>query len=175
MKEQKDESIRRIDESQLCASITTTVAYRTAFSKHFCDSLAEATPISPESQEILQMAVSEAVSNGAIHGNLEVSSNDSGKDWESAVTQYSAYYDAIEERLKDPCFADRRIECAARWDDDQIEVSIWDQGQGFDFWFETKKPSTRGAFGRGLQIINAVASSVEISHGGRRITMTFSR
>lgn len=121
------------------------------------------------------MAVTEAVSNGAIHGNLEVSFNDCGKDWESAVAQFSAYYDAIEERLNDRCFADRRIECAARWDDDQIEVSICDHGQGFDFLFQTKKPSARGAFGRGLQIINAVANSVEISQGGRRITMIFTR
>ncbi len=163
------------NEYPLSASVTTAVAYRTAFANHICNCLAEATGIPPETQTLVLTAVMEAVSNGAIHGNLELGSNSCNDDLETTLASFKAYCQTIEERLDNQCLASRRVDLTARWDDDLIEVSVRNQGRGYDTKTTTKGASPLGISGRGLEIIKAVARSVEFGQGGRRITMTFSR
>jgi len=159
----------------LVASVTTALAYRTHFSKRICEYLAKVAGMSEETHSLALTALSEAVLNGVIHGNLELEALVADDDQGGALEAFQEHYRAVHQRLEDQTYADRRIEFSARWDNDEIEISVGDQGPGYHGHISTGDNIARGPSGRGLQIIEKVARTVEVSEGGRKITMTFSR
>ncbi|MFP6773516.1 MAG: hypothetical protein VCE74_14455 [Alphaproteobacteria bacterium] len=150
----------------LIASVTTGLAYRTHFSKRICNYLAEVAGMSEETHTLALTALSEAVLNGAIHGNLELDAIAVDDEQGGALEAFQAHYRAVHERLEDQTYSERRIEFSARGDSEEIEISVGDQGQGYHGHVSTFYRKAHGPSGRGLRIIESAARSVEISQGG---------
>lgn len=120
--------------------------------------------------ELMQiaMALDEALLNAMIHGNLEVSSKlreiDNGKPYrELAAT-----------RKNESPFKDRKVRLIARTTRNEVEVTIGDDGPGFDISKipdPTDPANLAKASGRGLLLINAFMDEVHHNDVGNQITM----
>ena len=79
----------------------------------------------PTDRVRLCVAVEEALSNAYYHGNLGISS-------ELRVNDYPACEALIRQRLKDPEYKDRKISVKVRYTLKEAEITIRDDGAGFD-------------------------------------------
>lgn len=113
------------------------------------------------------LALSEALSNAMIHGNLEVPSDlrEQGSD---------AYYDAMEKQRAVEPFASRRVEVKARFTQSTATFLIRDQGPGFDRAAipDPTDPANFGRLsGRGLLIMKAYTDLVTWNEAGNEVTL----
>ena len=114
------------------------------------------------------VALDESLLNAMHHGNLEVDSTlrDQGDG--------SGYQKAIAERNQEPLFRDRRVRIEAKISNEEIKLSIADEGPGFmpdavpdpTSCENLHKPS-----GRGLLLIRTFMSEVQHNETGNAITM----
>jgi anti-sigma regulatory factor (Ser/Thr protein kinase) len=110
----------------------------------------------------------EAVSNGMIHGNLEI---------DSALRRSDpgAFYDLVEARRTQTPYAERRLRCTAKQSAASVEYTVRDEGPGFD---PTTLPDPNAnenlleVSGRGLMLIRTFMDEVAFNDRGNRITMT---
>ncbi|MCA9012904.1 MAG: response regulator [Planctomycetaceae bacterium] len=118
------------------------------------------------------MALDEALQNAMLHGNLEVSSR--LREGDDANAFYAL---ASERRLQSP-FKDRRVHVRAWLTPEMGEITIADEGPGFD---PGKIPDpTDPAYldrpcGRGLWLIHAFIDEVRHNPAGNEITMILRR
>lgn len=113
-------------------------------------------------------ALSEALSNAIIHGNLEVSSD-------LRVDGSEPYHRLIEERRVADPWSSRRVHCRAEQTPDRIHYVVRDEGPGFDpseFPDPTKPENMLKARGRGLFLIHAFMDEVEHNEAGNEIRLT---
>lgn len=113
------------------------------------------------------LAITEALSNAIIHGNLEVPSDlrESGSD---------GYYEAIEARRRAEPFASRIVQIKARLSQSTATFVIRDQGPGFDRAAlpDPTDPANLGrASGRGLLIMQAYTDLLTWNEAGNEVTM----
>ncbi len=155
-----------VADGELFVSLTTATAYQTYVACHFCRALTGRAGLSGACAGDMEVAVHEAVINGIIHGNLEISAY-----FPRSHREIDAYGRTVSSRLADPRFGGRRIEVSARLREGAAEVSVRDSGAGYaDPFGDPGQPLHRG-----LRLIRALAQSVDVSGGGRRITMGFAR
>ena len=118
------------------------------------------------------MALDEALQNAIIHGNLEVSSLLREGD------DTNAFFNTAKERRLQAPYNNRRVYVRALVTKDSAEISIRDEGPGFD---PKKIPDpTDPAYldrpcGRGLWLIHAFIDEVRHNERGNEITMTLRR
>jgi hypothetical protein len=153
-------------ESGLAASVTTATAFRQDLAHHFSVGLAERLDLADGVRATVESALHEAISNGIVHGNMEIEGGRS-----DIVADLDAFNQLAGERLEDPAFAARRIHVLARWRSDEIEVTVADEGAGYDVGSAVETV----ALGRGLSIIADLASEITLTDRGRAITMMFTR
>jgi len=113
------------------------------------------------------VALSEALTNAMIHGNLEV-------DSALRTTAYAEYSEQIRRRRNEEPYASRRVRCTAHETTDTIEYTIEDQGGGFDVSAlpdPTAPENLLNVSGRGLLLIRTFMDSVAFNDAGNRITM----
>lgn len=113
------------------------------------------------------LALSEALSNAIIHGNLEVPSDlrEVGSD---------AYYDAIEKRRSAEPYSARGVQVKARISQSTATFVIRDQGPGFDraaLPDPTDPANLAKPSGRGLLIMQAYMDLVTWNDTGNEVTM----
>lgn len=117
-------------------------------------------------------ALDEALQNAIIHGNLEVSSKlREGED-------VNAYHTMIKHRRLEAPFKDRLAYVRARVTTDFAEISIRDEGPGFDPRAipDPTDPANLGRpCGRGLWLIHAFMDEVKYNDQGNEITMIVRR
>ena len=150
----------------LSISLSTASAYGADLTQVFCSALSRRLEPSDTNWSDLELAVQEALSNAILHGNLEVDGF-----LRASAEEFTLYSQTISSRLGDPVYAMRRIELSARWTDDEISISIRDQGPGY------KDPPVLESSknNRGLELIGQLSASVEVLDNGRHIIMKFSR
>jgi len=118
------------------------------------------------------MALDEALQNAMLHGNLEVSSRLREGD------DANAFYALATERRQQSPFKDRRVNVRALITQEMAEITIADEGPGFD---PGKIPDpTDPAYldrpcGRGLWLIHAFIDEVRHNPTGNEITMVLRR
>ena len=118
-------------------------------------------------RHFVELALDEALSNAMYHGNLEVSSLVKSGDF------HGYYMLAINRSQMEP-FASRKVEVEARLTEGSIEYVITDEGKGFDWrQFIISTPDPAALYGRGLYIIQSVASCLFFNEQGNRIAITF--
>jgi CheY-like chemotaxis protein len=117
----------------------------------------------------LTIALHEALSNGIVHGNLEVSSSlrrDAGSE--------EAFHRLIARRRAQPAFRDRRIHLLARVTPDAASFVVRDEGRGFNPTLlpDPRDPSNLETIGgRGLLLIRTFMDEVRHNDAGNEITM----
>lgn len=115
----------------------------------------------------LGVALSEALSNAIIHGNLEVSSSvrEQGGD---------AYYELIERRRTEELYSSRAVHVIARFSQSSATFVIRDQGKGFDrsTLADPDDPEALArASGRGIVLMKAYADLVSWNEAGNEVTL----
>lgn len=154
----------------LYMALSTSTAYGGEPAHLFCVELAHRLGLSPEARDNIELALHEAIVNGLLHGNLEVSSY--GRD---TMDGFAEYCHTVDAHLHDPDLSARPLEVFATWTDQHIEISVVDCGRGYDPDALPANHDPNRKSGRGLLLIREIADSTRVSEGGRRMTMRFHR
>ena len=148
--------------------VSTTLAYATPLATLFCGQLAAIGALDDgDSRMRIELAAHEAASNAILHGNLGLDD-----DWRVNPAAFRKRAAAVRDALSDNVRARRRVLLAAAWSDAQIEISVADEGPGYDrsvIEMATTRP------GRGLSIVVKQADDVTFENDGRLIRLTFAR
>ena len=156
----------RVRGGGMAVSLGTEAAYRADPARAVGDGLAERLGLGEGTHGTLTLALQEAVANGILHGNLEIHGSS-----RETLTDFDAFSGEIETRLADPAHSGRRLDILARWPAGVVELTVVDQGRGY----QPNAEVTAGRSGRGLKLISEMAASVAVTGGGRCITMRFFR
>jgi len=121
----------------------------------------------------LLIALHEALTNAVVHGNLGISSS-------LKEQSTDAFAKTLAERSADPVLSERRVRVHFHFDGSICQISIADEGEGFDFqkWIEecekqadTDQPCLNCS-GRGIMLMRALLDEVQYRHGGREVVLT---
>jgi anti-sigma regulatory factor (Ser/Thr protein kinase) len=116
----------------------------------------------------IAMALDEALLNGIIHGNLEVSSD------LRQIEDGEPYMQMIKERKTELPYKDRRVRVSVVATREMVTFRISDDGPGFDastLLDPTDPENLEKAGGRGLLLINAFMDEVSHNEKGNEITL----
>lgn len=151
--------------------LTCPVIYNCDVSKIFIESLKKRIGLSDAQTVGIHMALHEAIVNGLVHGNLDISS-----EYRQSARSFIEYGRILSERLNNPEYARKSIYISAEWDRTKVVIKIRDEGAGYavkdNFASRTVSPKTKT--GRGLLFIAGIADSCTIDDYGRKINLTFS-
>lgn len=149
-------------------SLTTGTAMNVQPAALICDALADSGVLSSERRSQVELCLHEAVANGVMHGNLGVSST--AKDQPGG---YRLFSQLLNERLREPARRRRRIDVFTRWNDDELTISVADEGDGFDVSNLRLQPDSQARSGRGFLFMRALSDGLSIGDGGRCTTLRF--
>ena len=118
--------------------------------------------------DAVDLCLSEAITNAIIHGGLGIDSR-----LRETREGLAAYQEAINAGLNDPIRARKRVEVTViPLPDDEVQITVYDRGAGFDFDATLKRVLAQNAkHGRGLPMIAKLARSVVSRDGGRTLDM----
>jgi len=162
-----DEVLENLNSGKLCFSFATSTAYLTDYAALVCEALAARGILTPMRRPDVELSVHETISNAVVHGNLALASNMKGD-----VQHFSEFAQALQNRMTAP-EAKKRVDITAQWDHEFLDITVADQGKGYD---ESKLPANLDPFapaGRGLSIIRSLTLSMNVTHGGRMTTLRF--
>lgn len=122
------------------------------------------------------LAFNEVLINAIEHGNLELPVNyfveggETNNDKESLA-------DLKNQRLKDPQYAGRNIIVKYTFENNETQVTIRDEGKGFDTarimsFLETDSPTLTDEIGRGLLLVKYAVDQVRFNETGNEVTLT---
>ena len=128
-----------------------------------------------EEEDLLSVAVEEALVNAIEHGNLDLDSSLRP----DAVGEEDRYEKLKASRLKDPEYGDRLVRLSVCTDPEVATVSIRDEGQGFDAApsrddSEPGKPSRAqimSVSGKGMGMIGRAFDEVRYERNGTQIIL----
>jgi CheY-like chemotaxis protein len=113
------------------------------------------------------VALSEAITNAILHGNLELSSVIREKGEQAA-------HDLLAERGRQPPYRDRRVHLIVKETREQVVYVVRDEGPGFDPTRlpDLKQPANLEACNeRGLRLITTFLDEVRHNQAGNEITL----
>lgn len=125
----------------------------------------------------LVTAMTEAITNAIVHGNLEISS-------ELKEDPSGAFARVLAERSSDPAYCERLVDIEMDYDGTKCTWTITDQGPGFDVDAVLKKldeppneddPMACLASGRGIMLMRAFLDDVAWDEQGKRVRLTVFR
>ncbi len=149
-------------------SISTAIAYHHGIAKTFAKVLEKRFCLTRHQRMNLHTCLQETIANAIIHGNLGIESMAKmGGDFES-------YQTLIAKRILEPTLNKLRIGMHAWFNKSNLTIAITDQGKGFpeDFLLEHSLPM-QSLCGRGLFIIQSMASHIWIGENRKTLFMTF--
>lgn len=161
---------------QLLCLLPAGQAFALSVSKAFANAIADRVTLE---SDMLELAIHEAVANAVLHGALDV-----GHYGLEADPDLGRYNRTLIAALENAERASRPVLVRARMGIGPVEVTVADSGPGFavpgsqDFAGDPQTPTGgEGArrFGRGLNLIAEIASSLRFEDGGRRTVMLFDR
>lgn len=120
----------------------------------------------------LALSIHEALRNALEHGNLELSS---GMKPEFMLNgSEDAYHRLLGERLADPAYADKKVVIRHVRKSDRLELTIRDEGKGFDHRSYTggaKSPTDIGSHGNGILMMRSGVSEISYNGVGNEVTL----
>ena len=125
-----------------------------------------------EAADLIDICIGEALGNAVIHGNLGIPNH-----LRATAEGFETFRAILRDRLADPTLACRRVEiCVQARGKDHLNVSVSDQGSGFDLAGQlARSVQSTAKCGRGLGLIRKLCASVLGEDGGRTMVMTFAR
>lgn len=156
------------EQGGLCLSLTIAGAWTCKVSQLLAAAISKRYGGNRDWQAV-DLCLSEAITNAVIHGGFAIESG-----LRESREGLAAYAQAIQAGLGDPVRAGKRVEITViPLPDDEVQITVYDRGAGFDFDATLKRVLTRDAkHGRGLALISKVAKSVVSRDGGRTLEMT---
>ena len=123
----------------------------------------------PSNLDVIAMAYHEALVNALEHGNLDMDSSLKG----DFIIGQDTYAALLHSRLEDPDFASRRVNVLVSTTPERYEVTITDDGPGFDLQKITKMAddSLTKQCGRGLAMIRMVMDEVTHNEQGNEVLL----
>ncbi len=123
----------------------------------------------PSNLDVIAMAYHEALVNALEHGNLDMDSSLKG----DFIIGQDTYAALLHNRLEDPAFASRRVNVLVSTTPERYEVTITDDGPGFDLQKITKMAdeSLTKQCGRGLAMIRMVMDEVTHNEQGNEVLL----
>lgn len=157
--------------NQLGVLLTCPVIYKCDIAKIFTEALSKRLSFSENRYTAIHLALHEALVNGLIHGNLQISS-----DLRQNARDFVEYARILNERLNSPAFAQKAVSMWANWNTEKLEIKIRDEGAGYTFnqTFQRTPDGLQARSGRGLKLIAGTADSCTIDDFGRELTLSFS-
>lgn len=140
---------------------------------HLTDRLVPLGFATPTNVDVIAVAYHEALVNALEHGNLELDSTLKG-DLFAPKDDYALLSQA---RLAEPAYGDRKVEVELLATPERYEVTIRDEGPGFDTSRIGRVPDEAliRQCGRGLSMIRMVMDEVVHNPRGNEIRMTLVR
>ena len=117
----------------------------------------------------LRVGISEMLTNAMEHGNLGITGEEKFQ-----ATEEGTYYTLLEERLKEPCIANRKTRLEIDFRDDTFTCVIKDEGKGFD---TSKLPDPTDTehllklHGRGIFITRIYFTEIVYNEIGNQVTL----
>ena len=151
--------------------LTCPVIYRCDVAKIFVNALNQRLKLTPERSAGIHLALHEAIVNGLIHGNLDISS-----EYRQSARLFIEYSRILSERLQNPAYARKSLSLSASWDNVKLRIKIRDEGAGYvirDSFANRSLTAVRNKTGRGLLFIAGIADSCTIDDFGREMNLTF--
>ncbi len=162
-----EKDIAFLTANDLTLAVRTETAVKVPISHVFATAILERLKVSQDQAIDLETVLHEAIFNAILHGNLEIESH--GEDAPN-------YFQLLEEKVSNPSFGNRKIYASAKWDHEELLITVCDEGKGFslnqDFY---KDIMSEGYSGRGLYLIQALSDSFTLGKDGRSIEMRFRR
>lgn len=149
-------------------SLTTGTSFGVQVASLVSDALVGHGVVGGERRSVVELCLQEAVANAIIHGNLGIAST--AKDHPDG---YRVFSQMVSDRLSDPTLRRRRIDVFARWAGRTLDISVADQGAGFDQSMVRTEVSGSARSGRGFVFMRALAARVECTDGGRCTSLRF--
>lgn len=136
---------------------------------HLTDRLVPMGFAEPGNLDVLAMAYHEALVNALEHGNLGMDSSLKG----DFITGHDQYASLLHSRLEDPAYASKRIEVMVSTTPEVYEVTITDDGPGFDVRkvAHISEHTLAKQCGRGLAMIRMVMDEVVHNEKGNEIQL----
>ena len=106
--------------------LTCPVLYRCDVAKIFVKALNQRLKLTPERSAGIHLALHEAIVNGLIHGNLDISS-----EYRQSARSFIEYSRILSERLQNPAYARKSLSLSAAWDNMKLRIKIRDEGAGY--------------------------------------------
>lgn len=155
--------------AELLVRVSTAMALRRDIAGPMAAALCRRLPQAHGIESALRTALQEAIGNAVMHGNLGLDSHIRAKCDGLAI-----FAEMMENRAKDPVFARRPVTIAAKWNAQDLVVTVEDRGEGYDPAHHAGPlPAANAASGRGLAEIRAACRRVNLLAQGRRISMRF--
>ncbi|MEK6259611.1 MAG: response regulator [Planctomycetota bacterium] len=142
-----------------------------SLSRHLQQTLADAWSLDRTDRLRIGTALEEALLNALYHGNLGVRS-------ELKETDHDEFYRQANERRITPPWSDRRVRVHVRITSEEMEVTIRDEGNGFD---PSKLPDPTDPenldrpCGRGVMLMRAFMDDVLYNATGNEVTLVRKR
>ncbi|MBF0290955.1 MAG: ATP-binding protein [Nitrospinae bacterium] len=115
----------------------------------------------------MELVLEEALSNAIIHGNLDVPSDLKERDFDS-------FNDLIAARCLQEPYASRKVRISHSANRNSAVFVITDEGGGFDWRRRIAQDcDTDAGHGRGLLLMQALASELSFNEKGDEVTLTF--
>lgn len=123
----------------------------------------------PNTDDLKQFisSINEIVLNAIEHGNLELSYMD-----KSRLMDDGTYYAELDKRCNDERYSARKVHIALRHYEDRCEVTIRDDGDGFD-WRILPDPRKQifELHGRGIAIAKMYCDDLRFNERGNEVTL----
>lgn len=151
--------------------LTCPVIYNCDVAKIFVKALNQRLHLTSDRSAGIHLALHEAIVNGLIHGNLDISS-----EYRQSARLFIEYGKILSERLQNPAYARKSLSISAAWDNTKLRIKIRDEGAGYvirDNFANRSLSAVRNKTGRGLLFIAGIADSCTIDDFGREMNLTF--
>lgn len=161
------EVLQGLAEGKLCFSFATSTIYQMDGAAVICDALTQRGILSAMRRPDVELSLHESISNAVVHGNLALASNTKGD-----LGNYAKFAQELQQRMVSP-EAKKRVNVLCSWDHEFLDITITDKGSGYD---ESKLPANIDPFapaGRGLAIMRSLTLAMNVTHGGRVVTLRF--
>lgn len=149
-------------------SLSTATSFGLQLAALISDELVARAVLSVEQRSVVELCLQEAVANAIVHGNLGIPST--AKDHPEG---YRVFSQLLNERLADPLLRRRRTDVFTRWSGRTLDISVADQGAGFDTSLIPTEIDTTSRSGRGFVFMRALAGRVAVTDGGRCVSLRF--
>ena len=137
------------------------------FVKFFQDGVAPMGLFDQTDRTRMGVALTEALLNAILHGNLGVNS-------ELREEGLQLFFDQARQRSEEKPYRDRRVFVDARWTREECEFVIRDEGEGFDVSAlpdPTDPENLVRASGRGVMLMQMFMSDVHFNEKGNEVRM----